>query len=151
MIAKICATIAATAAAGIATAGIAAADTTNNIVNVGNDNLGASVGTNGGSVAVGGVRTSVNGIGTLSGTLQVKSPTFTSTVNQSYSLNGLETEWDLTNNRGVIGNDNLHVEGYIYPGNPWATLEATDTPAYGTVNAFELVCDPICHSTYGPA
>ena len=124
----------------LCTAAPAAADT-DDIASWGNENLGGSVGTTGGSVSVAGVTTSVDGIGTLHGTTSVVGNGWSSTVDQHYSLTeGLETEWSVTDRSG----DNLEVEGYIYPHSTWATLEAVNTPAQGEVQAFQLVCDPIC-------
>lgn len=114
----------------------ASADT-DSIASWGNDNLGGSVGLNGGSVSVGGVTTSVDGINTLDGQFSVKGYGYSSTVDQHYGLDGLETEHNV-----VTPGGNFSQEGYLYY-NPskWATYEASGG-GYET----EFICDPICHA-----
>lgn len=138
-------------AAGLACAAPAApamADT-DSITSWGNDNLGGSLGTTGGSVAIGGIRTTVDGFGTFDGSLQVAGPGYSSRVDQHYRLDGLETELTIVNDEGPAGVETTNVEGYLYY-NParWATLETRSTTRVdrdGNIIVTRIVCDPICH------
>lgn len=126
-------TAAAIAAAAIAigSAATAAADTTS-FGSFGNDTLGGSAGPNGGSVSVGGVTTTVDGINTLNGSTSISGYGYSSTVNQSYSLAGTETNWT-----GTTPTQTFTGDGEIYYN---GEVEGTFTGLGRTV-----VCDPICH------
>lgn len=105
------------------------------IVNVGDKNLGATVGTTGGSVSLGGVTTTVDGINTLHGSLEVSGYGYSSKVEQSYTLGGIETEWEVT-----TPSSTSRVEGYLYyDPSRWGAL---DIDAHG--GSVSIVCDPLC-------
>jgi len=117
-------------AGSLIAAAVASADTTS-IANVGNDNLGYSVGTTGGSVAIGGTRTTVDGFGTLHGsTVVTRGDTEVFSIRQSYDK-GFDSTTSFNN-----GQYSQETEIY-YPPNVEAEW------SYTTPNgSFALVCTP---------
>lgn len=116
------------AAFTLVTAAPAFADT-DSIVNIGNDTLGYSVGTTGGSTSVGGYTTTVDGIGTFNGSTSIVGPGLDARIDQGYSLDGLHTTGHI-NGYGGDGAIELYGDG----------VEAEGT-FYSPNGSVELVCD----------
>jgi hypothetical protein len=103
---------------------------TDDFGSVGNSNLGASVGTTGGSVSVGGYTTTVDGIGTFTGSTTFSGPSGPiAGITENYSTDGLHTT-------GFIGSNTGSGELELYNGVPRGEV---------TWNGSTVVCDPICH------
>lgn len=131
MITKAIIAAASAAAAALTTAAVAAADT-DSIINIGDDNLGVTVGTTGGSVALAGYRTTVDGINTLTGSTTIVGPHWDSAIVQKYSLQGVETAGHITTPHVTFtGQGEIYYNG--------------ETEGEFTTNGYTLVCNPLCH------
>jgi hypothetical protein len=113
----------------------AAADTTS-IADVGNDNLGYSVGTTGGSVAVGGTRTTVDGFGTLHGsTVITQGSDELFSIRQSYD-NGFQSTTSFNNGQTTQSTELNYYGGFE---SEWNSPNGS----------FELYCAPLTGCTTG--
>jgi hypothetical protein len=101
---------------------------TDSIADIGDKNLGYTVGTTGGSASVGGYTTTVDGFGTLHGSTTLVGPGVNAGIVQSYD-NGFEST--------TTFNDYSQKTEIYYPPNVEAEWE------YNTPNgSFALVCTP---------
>lgn len=101
---------------------------TDSIANIGNDNLGYTVGTTGGSTSIGGYTTTIDGFNTLHGSTTLVGPGINAGINQTYD-NGFDSTT-------TFNNYSQHTEIY-YPPNTEAEWE------YNTPNgSFALTCTP---------
>lgn len=137
-------------ALALATPSVASADNTS-WGSVGDQNLGATVGPNGGTVSVGGITTSVDGINTLNGEFSISGYGYKSTVIQKYGalgigdVRGLHTVWTVDGPEGQIS----RVHGHIYyptPADPTLAFFEADLPGQSVAIRCDLTgCDQEDH------